>query len=337
MAELGINYLGLPLKNPLLPGASPLSKVLDSARHLEDAGAPAIVMYSLFEEQILAEERRYERFLENQDIGHGEATSFLPKQPGFKSSLEQYLEHLAGLKRSLDIPVFASLNGTSREGWLDFGKQLQQAGADALELNIYYVAADVNESAAEVEQRYLDVLTALKAEINIPVAVKITSQFSSPLNFVRRLQRAGADGVVIFNRFYQSDIDLADLSVAPTLTLSTPYEALLRVRWAAMIRGVTDVDLAVTGGFHEVDDIVKALLVGSNAVQLCSALLTHGPSRLAELLTAVDQWLDEHEYESVRQMQGSLSTRHAQDPVAFERGNYINDLNSFTPPPGVRY
>jgi dihydroorotate dehydrogenase (fumarate) len=337
MACLDTDYLGLSLKNPLLPSASPLSRAVDSARHLEDAGASGIVMYSLFEEQILAEERQYDRFGAHQDLGHGEASSFLPQPSGFRSTLDRYLEQLALLKRSLGIPVIASLNGTSREGWLDFGLELQQAGADALELNVYYVAGNPEESGGDVEQRYLDVLTDLKAKITIPIAVKITSQFSSPLNFVHRLQQAGADAVVIFNRFYQSDINLESLSVEPALQLSLPYEALLRIRWAAMIRGAVDIDIAVTGGFHEADASIKALLAGANTVQLCSTLLTHGPARLGEVLKEIEQWLDDHEYESVRQMQGSLSSRNAADPAAYERQNYLSVLGSFTPPPGVRY
>lgn len=337
MADLQSKYLGLDLKNPLVASASPLSKQLDAARHLEDAGAAAVVMYSLFEEQLLAEERQYERFMHHQALGHGEADSFLPDQPGFQSSLDHYLDQLQSLKAHLDIPVIASLNGISEHGWVAYGRDLQDAGADALEINVYYVAADAGEASSDVERRYLDVLAHLEDAVSIPVAIKLSPQFSSPLHFVKHLDQAGADAVVIFNRFYQSDINLETLTVEPKLELSSPYEALLRVRWAAILRGALDIDIAVTGGFHQADDIVKALLVGANAVQLCSTLLQHGPGRLTELRDAVSRWLDENEYESVGQMQGSLSHRKAADPAAFERESYVHVLESFKPPPGVRY
>ena len=337
MADMCVNYLGLELKNPLVASASPLSRELDSARHLEDAGAAAIVMYSLFEEQILAEERQYERFIQNQSLGHGEASSFLPDQPGYQGSLDKYLDQLQSLKTHLGIPVIASLNGVSEQGWVEYGRELQQAGADALEINIYYVAAEVAESGAQVEQRYLDVVAHLRRAVSIPIAVKLSPQFSSPVHFVDQLHQAGAQAVVAFNRFYQSDINLETLEVEPRLQLSSPYESLLRVRWAAMLRGALDVDLAVTGGFHDSSDIIKALLAGTNVVQLCSVLLLHGPHRLAELLAEVEQWLDRGEYDSVRQMQGSLSHRKAANPAAWERENYLSVLDSFTPPPGVRY
>lgn len=337
MVDLSTNYLGLQLKNPLVPSASPLSRDLDSARHLEDAGASALVMYSLFEEQILAEELQYERFMQNQSLGHGEASSFLPDPPEYQGSLDKYLDQLQSLKAHLDIPVIASLNGISELGWVEYGRELQAAGADALELNVYYVAADVAESAAEVEKRYLDVLVHLEDTVSIPVSIKLSPQFSSPVNLVKRLHQAGAAGVVIFNRFYQSDIDLDTLEVEPKLQLSNSYESLLRIRWAAMLRGALDIDLAVTGGFHDCPEIIKALLAGANIVQLCSTLLLHGPQKLQTLLTELSQWLEEREYESVRQMQGSLSYRNAANPAGYERENYLSVLDSFTPPPGVRY
>jgi dihydroorotate dehydrogenase (fumarate) len=337
MAELRVNYLGLDLKNPLVASASPLSKELDSARNLEDAGAAAIVMYSLFEEQIIAEERQYERFIENSSLGHGEASSFMPGQPNYQGSLDKYLDQLQCLKTHLDIPVIASLNGVSEQGWVEYGRELQQAGADALEINIYYVAAQLTESGADVERRYLDVVAHLQRSVSIPISVKLSPQFSSPVHFVSQLHQAGAAAVVIFNRFYQSDINLQTLEVEPHLQLSSPYESLLRVRWAAMLRGALDVDLAVTGGFHDSADIIKALLAGANVVQLCSVLLQQGPQRLAELLAELEHWLDENEYDSVSQMQGSMSYRKASDPAAWERENYLSVLDSFTPPPGVRY
>ena len=337
MVKLDTQYLGLSLKNPLVPSASPLSRDIDSALHLQDAGASALVMYSLFEEELLAEERQLERFLYHQDLGHHESSSFLPVPDNYKSGLDSYLEQLQRLKAGLDIPVIASLNGVTDEGWIDYASELQGAGADALELNVYYIANNIEESAAQVEQRYLDMLHKLLATVSIPVVVKLSSQFSSPLNFIRQLQQAGVAGVAIFNRFYQCDINLETLAVEPHLQLSTPYEALLRVRWAAMLRGQLDIDIAVTGGFHHSDDILKALLAGANVVHLCSAVLAQGPQLVAELLSQIEQWLEQNEYESVQQMRGSLCQRNAVDPSAFERSNYRQVLDSFTPPPGVRY
>ena len=337
MAGLNTQYLGLELKNPLVPSASPLSRDLDQARQLEDSGAAALVMYSLFEEQILAEERQYERFMQNQSLGHGEADSFLPDLPGYQSSLDNYLEQLQALKSKLDIPVIASLNGVSERGWVEYGGELQSAGADALELNLYYVPADAEESAADVERRYLDVLAQLDQAVSVPVAVKLSPLFSSPVHFAKHLNQAGADAVVIFNRFYQSDINLETLEVEPALQLSSAYESLMRVRWAAILRGALDIDIAVTGGFHTAQDIIKALLAGSNIVQLCSVLLTDGPQRITTLLNELDHWLEENEYESVQQMCGSLSHRNAANPSAFERENYLSVLDSYSPAPGVRY
>jgi dihydroorotate dehydrogenase (fumarate) len=337
MTDLRVDYLGLELKNPLVPSASPLSKTLDSARHLEDAGAAALVMYSLFEEQVLAEEHQYDRFIQHQTLGHAEASSFLPDQPDYQGSLDKYLAQLQALKASLDIPVIASLNGISNEGWVDYGRELEQAGADALELNVYYVAADITETALDVEQRYLEVLKHLRSEVSLPIAVKLSPQFSSPIHLVKQLQASGADAVVIFNRFYQSDINLETLAVEPMLELSSSYESLLRIRWAAMLRGALDIDLATTGGFHQTEDVLKALLAGANVVQLCSVLLAHGPQRLAAMLGNLAEWLEQYEYDSVRQMQGSLSYRNAANPADYERENYLSVLDSFTPPAGVRY
>jgi dihydroorotate dehydrogenase (fumarate) len=337
MSDLRVNFMGLELNNPLVASASPLSRDLDTARHLEDAGAAALVMYSLFEEQILAEERQYERFVANQSLGHGESDSFLPAQPHYQSSLEKYLQQVTALKQHLEIPVIASLNGVSEQGWVEYGSELVKAGADALELNLYGLAADVTESGADLERRYLDVLLKLKQAVSVPVAVKLSSQFSSPAHFAGQLQSGGASAVVLFNRFYQSDINLETLQVEPALQLSNSYESLLRVRWAAILRASLDIDLALTGGFHDSDDVVKGLLAGANVVQLCSVLLQHGPAQLSVILAGLQNWLDEKEYESLAQMRGSLSYSSAANPAEYERENYLSVLDSFTPPPGVRY
>ncbi|OAI10152.1 dihydroorotate dehydrogenase [Methylomonas koyamae] len=335
MVDLATEYLGLKLAHPLVPSASPLSKDLDSARRLEDAGAAAIVLPSLFEEKIEAEQQQMERFLFGQGIGYGEADSFHPLPPQLLTYQEQYLQHLQRLKGALQIPVIASLNGTSVGGWIEYGKALQDAGADALELNIYHLAADIAESSETVENRYLDIVRELKSQIGIPLAVKLSPQFSSPLHFVQRLQQAGADGVALFNRFYQPDIDLETLEVVPKLQLSTPAEALLRVRWTALMYGRVPVSLAVTGGFHQAEDVIKALLAGADVVHLCSVLLAQGVGKLDEIRNELAHWLIEHEYESVAQMKGSVSRQHAIDPSAYERANYIHVLDSYTPAPGV--
>jgi dihydroorotate dehydrogenase (fumarate) len=335
MVDLTTDYLGLKLANPLVPSASPLSRDTDSARRLEDAGASALVMYSLFEEKIEAEEHQMERFFYNQSIGHNEAYSFHPVPDNFQTYQEMYLEHLQTLKSELSIPVIASLNGTSLSGWVEYGKQMQQAGADALELNIYHLAANAEESGETVEARYLDILQELKEQVSVPIVMKLSSQFSSPIHFVKRLEAAGADGIALFNRFYQPDIDLETLEVLPKLVLSTSAEALLRIRWTALLYGRTKMSLAVTGGFHQAPDVLKALLAGADVVHLCSVLLQHGTGRLAEILTEMEQWLAEHEYESVSQLKGSVSQQHAIDPSTYERANYVQVLDSYSSPAGV--
>ncbi len=335
MVDLTTNYIGLKLANPLVPSASPLSKDASSARRLEDAGASALVMYSLFEEKIEAEEQQMERFFYQQSLGHGEADSFHPVPDNIQTYQEHYLEQLQKIKSSLSIPVIASLNGNSLSGWVEYGKQLQQAGADALELNIYHLAANAEESSDAVENRYLDILQELKGHVSLPIIMKLSSQFSSPIHFARRLEAAGADGIALFNRFYQPDIDLETLEVLPKLELSSSSEALLRIRWTALLYGRTKLSLAVTGGFHETPDVLKALLAGADVVHLCSVLLKQGVGHLTQILTELEQWLIEHEYESISQLKGSVSQQHAIDPSAYERANYVQVLDSYSSPAGV--
>jgi dihydroorotate dehydrogenase (fumarate) len=335
MVDLTTNYIGLKLANPLVPSASPLSKDVDSAKRLEDAGASAVVMYSLFEEKIEAEERQMERFFYNQSIGHGEADSFHPMPDNIQTYQEHYLEQLQKLKGALGIPVIASLNGTSLSGWVEYGKQMQQAGADALELNIYHLAANAEESGDDVENRYLDILRELKRHVDLPIIMKLSSQFSSPIHFAKRLEAAGANGIALFNRFYQPDIDLETRDVLPKLELSSSSDALLRIRWTALLYGRTQLSLAVTGGFHETPDVLKALLAGADVVHLCSVLLKQGVGRLTEILAELELWLIEHEYESISQLKGSVSRQHAIDPSAYERANYVQVLDNYSCPPGV--
>lgn len=329
MPDLRTTYLGLELANPLVPSASPLSRSLDMARRLEDAGAAALVMYSLFEEAVAAEDAELAQFLHHQDIGHAEATSFRPVPGDYHTTLDDYLEQIARLKEALVIPVIASLNGVSMSGWVDHGRDLESAGADALELNVYHVAADPEESGAEVEARYVDLLTALKDAVRIPITMKISPQFSSVAHMVRRLEQAGADGVALFNRFYQPDIDLETLQVNPVPQLSRSGDVLLTMRWIAILRGRVSLSLAATGGIHTTEDVVKVLLAGADVTHLASALLQNGPEHLALLRRGLSLWLEDHDYHSVAQMKGSLCQRNAPDPSAYERTGYLETLHGY--------
>lgn len=335
MVDLTTEYLGLKLANPLVPSASPLSKSLDMAKRLEDAGAAALVMYSLFEEKIESEIQHLDRFVHQQAIGHAEADSFHPVPGGYLQYQDEYFEQLRKLKEALNIPVIASLNGTSISGWIEYGREMQQVGADALELNVYYIAAEEDESPVEVEDRYTNLLEELRQNVSIPITMKLSPQFSSPVHFAKRLEDAGARGLALFNRFYQPDIDLETLQVVPRLELSSSTESLLRIRWIALLYGRVNLSLAVTGGFHTMEDVLKALLAGADVTHLCSALLTHGPGRVTEIVNDLSEWLEQHEYESIAQLKGSISQKHAIDPAAYERVNYINVIDSFSSPSGV--
>ena len=329
MVDISTKYIGLELKNPLVAASSPLTGNLEDAKHLEDAGVSAIVLPSLFEETIQHEQKQLEKYVHSQGLGHFEADSYHPVPDDYKNELDNYLDHLQRLKAELDIPVIASLNGVSNTGWIDYGKELMDAGADALELNVYYIAANHNQTGGEVEQRYLDLLKVLQQSITIPITMKLSSQFSSVSNMVKQLQAGGADGVVLFNRFYQPDIDLDTLKLKPQLELSTPTEALLRIRWIGLLRGRVDLSLAASGGFHTVESIIKALLAGADAVYLCSVLLSNGPEYCDLLLKQLSDWLIEREYESIKQMQGSVSQLCAIDPASYEHSNYIDVLKSY--------
>ena len=328
MPDLRTSYLGLQLKNPLVPSASPLSRDLDTARRLEDAGAGALVMYSLFEESVEQEDEELATMLHHQDIGFPEATTFRPVPTDYRTGLEAYLEQVQALKESLEIPVIASLNGTTTGGWLENARKVEWAGADAIELNVYYIAADPAEDAQTVEARYIDLLRALRQEVRVPITVKLSPQFSSLANLVHRLEEVGASGVSLFNRFYQPDLDLENLRVRPVAQLSRSADLLLPARWIAILAGRVGVSLATTGGIHTAEDALKALFAGSDVAHMCSALLKRGPEYLGEVLADMDGWLEEREYESVSQLKGCLSHERTPDPVAFERANYVSIVRS---------
>ena len=324
--NLSTTYLGLPLKNPLLPGASPMAHKLDTVRRLEDAGAAAIMMHSLFEEQITSQQLAEFAHTEFSAESSSEARSYFPQMKDYALGPDRYLEQIAKIKEMVAIPVIGSLNGISMGGWTDHARLIQQAGADALELNVYYVATDPNESGTAVEKRTLDILEAVKASVTIPVAVKLSSYFSSPGHFAKQLDARGAAGVVMFNRFYQPDINIEELEATPHLELSNSTELRQRLRWIAIIHGHIKASIALSGGVHSFEDIIKGIMVGADVVQVVSSLLKHGPEHLAGLLADLSRWMEVHEYESVDQMRGSMSLAHCPDPSVYERANYLRVL-----------
>lgn len=324
--NLSTTYLGLDLKNPVMPGASPLVDQLDNVRRLEDAGAAAIVMHSLFEEQITREQLAEFAHTETPAESFSEATSYFPRMEDYALGPDRYLEQIAKIKSMVGIPVIGSLNGVSPGGWTDHARLIQQAGADALELNVYYVASDPTESGTEVEARTLAILKSVKETISIPISVKLSPFFSSPGHFAKQLDAAGAAGLVLFNRFYQPDIDIEELEASHRLDLSNSTELRLRLRWTAILHGHLNADLAASGGIHTVEDIIKALMCGASVTQVVSSLLKYGPSHIGTLIAGLRHWLEDHEYESVDQLRGSMSLRHCPDPSVFERANYLRVL-----------
>jgi dihydroorotate dehydrogenase (fumarate) len=332
MPELTSRYLGLPLRTPLVASSSPLTGTLDGLRRLEDAGAAAVVLPSLFEEQLTADALAVHGALEAGTGTFAEALDYLPEQGSYDTGPDRHLELLADARRALDIPVIASLNGTTLGGWVEHARLLEQAGANALELNLYQVAADPAHASAELERRDLELVRAVRGEIAIPLAVKLSPYFTGLAHFAARLAEAGADGLVLFNRFYQPDLDLDTLEVAPHLVLSTSEELRLPLRWIGILRGQLKLSLAATSGVHRAEDALKALLAGADAVMLASALLARGPALLGELERELLSWLGEREYASVEQLKGSVSQRASADPEAFERANYLKTLRSFASP-----
>jgi dihydroorotate dehydrogenase (fumarate) len=328
--DLSVDYLGMRLPHPLVPSAAqPLSKDLDILLSLEDAGAAAVVVHSLFEEQVRAEEEELERFLDHGTDSFAEAMSFFPAPDRYEHGLNDYLELVRSAKERLSVPVVGSLNGVSPGGWTEYAKLLEEAGADALELNIYYIPTDPDQTGEDVEKLYLDVLHAVKKRVRIPVAVKVGPFFSSLPNFTRRLERAGASGISLFNRFYNSDIYIETLEVDPHLVLSNSAEALLPLRWIAILRSHLKCSLAATSGVYTAEDALKLVMAGADVVHLCGALLKHGPARLGEIRESMAQWLEQHDYESLVDAQGILCRETCPDPSAFERANYMKVIHSW--------
>jgi len=336
--DLTTRYLGFTLPHPFMPGASPLVDNLDTVLRLEDAGAAAIVMHSLFEEQVLRERYGFASVTAVHGESHVEAESYFPFTDEFALRPRRYLEQVHRIKTRVHIPVIASLNGTTSEGWLEYARLLQEAGADALEINFYHLSTDAKEDAAAVERRLIDIVAVVKESISIPIAVKLSPFFTSLPSVTAQLDRLGVAGLVLFNRFYQADIDPERLEAVPTLRLSTPSDLLLRLRWLAILHGTVRCSLAVTGGVHDAVDAVKAVMAGADGVQVVSALLRRGPSYLEHLIREFGRWGDEHEYSSITEMRGSMSLQRCPDPAAFERGTYLRILQSWDRPgsyPGV--
>lgn len=326
--DLTTTYMGMTLRTPLVPSASPLSEDIDSIKRMEDAGAAAVVFYSLFEEQITSQRYALHHHLTYGTESFAEALTYFPEPPVFNLGPEGYLNHIRKAKEAVAIPIIASLNGTSLGGWIDYALQMQQAGADALELNVYYIPTAMNLSSDQVETTYLDILHAVKGVVTVPVALKLSPFFSNMAYMAQRLDAAGADALVLFNRFYQPDIDLETLEVEPHILFSTPQDLRLPMRWIAILYGRLQADLAATSGIHTATDVIKMLMAGARVTMMCSALLEHGIDHLRIVEQGMRDWMAQHEYTSVGQMQGSMSQQHCADPSAFERAQYMRALQS---------
>jgi dihydroorotate dehydrogenase (fumarate) len=333
--DLSTTYLGFELPHPLIPGAGPMADDLDTVRRLEDAGAAAIVMRSLFEEQITSEEAATFAVTEAHGYSHGEAGSYFPPPDAFSLGPDDYLEQIRRIKGMVGVPVISSLNGATPGGWLRYARLMEEAGADALELNVYALATDASEDAHAVEERTIEMVRAVRGSVRIPLAVKLSPFYTSFANFAHRLDAAGPAGLVLFNRFWQPGIDVEELEVRRELHLSDSSELPLRLRWLAILSGNVHATLAVTGGVHTVLDVVQAVMAGAHAVQMVSALLHHGPAHLAQLRRQLVEWLEEHEYGSLREMRGSMSMRTCPDPQAYERANYMLMLQTWKPVNGA--
>ncbi len=328
MVDLKTNYLGLKLKNPLVASASPLSEKVEKVQALEEAGISAVVMYSLFEEQIIHESLELDHYLNRDQDSYAEALTYFPEVGRYTLGPEAYLQQVKALKESVKIPIIGSLNGVSSGGWIEYAQKIEQAGADALELNLYYLPTNVDITSAELESAYATLVENICSKVSIPVAVKLSPNITALPNFAKRLVDAGARGLVLFNRFYQPDFDLEALEVVPNLVLSNSDELRMPLRWIAILYGRVQADFALTSGVHKTTDIVKAMMAGAKVVMTASALLKKGPKKAAKLVKKLEEWLVENEYESIQQMQGSMSQKAIADPSAFERANYMKVLDS---------
>jgi dihydroorotate dehydrogenase (fumarate) len=333
--DLSTTYLGMALRTPLVPSASPLSQKLDNIKRMEDAGAAAVVLYSLFEEQLRLDRLELHHHLNYHTHSFAEALTFFPEPEEFYLGPEGYLNHVRKAKETVDIPIIASLNGSTMGGWVDYARRIEQAGADGLELNIYHIPTEMDVPGTAVEQTYEDILRAVKAAVGIPVAVKLSPYFSNMAHMAKRLDEAGANALVLFNRFYQPDINLDTLEVQPNVLLSTPQALRLPLRWVAILYGRIWSDLAATSGIHGAHDVLKLLMAGASVTMMCSALLRNGIDHLRTVEQELARWLEEHEYESVRQMRGSMSQQYCPDPTAFERAQYVRAVKTFQPGLGV--
>ncbi|MCX7019901.1 MAG: dihydroorotate dehydrogenase-like protein [bacterium] len=330
--NLTTTYMGLKLRSPLVPSAAqPLSDDIDSIKRMEDAGAAAIVIYSVFEEQLTQEKLELFHHLTEGTESFAEAQSYFPEPAQFELGPEGYLKHLQKARESVGIPVIGSLNGSTAGGWTSFAKQIQQAGADAVELNIYNIPTDLDLPGSQIEDQYIEVVKAVKAAVTIPVSVKISPFFSNLANMARKLDDAGADGLTLFNRFYQPDVDLETLEVRPNVLLSTPQAMRLPLRWIAILYGRVNASLAATSGIHKPEDMVKMLLAGASVTEVCSVLLRYGINHMRDLEQGLHDWMESHEYESVEQMRGSMSQVNCADPTAYERVQYMRAVTSFNP------
>nr|AIW63121.1 dehydrogenase [uncultured bacterium] len=330
MLDLSTSYMGLTLKNPVVASPSPLCEHVGNILRMEDAGIGAVVLHSLFEEQITLESEELHEFLSYGTESFAESVSYFPDMTRYNLGPEGYLEHIRKAKQAVNIPIIASLNGVSNGGWIRYAKEMEQAGADALELNIFYLANDPEVSGEQIEEMYTSLVSHVKASIGIPVAVKLGPYFSATAHMATKLDKAGADALVVFNRFYQPDFDLEALEVTPNLHLSAPHELLLRLHWVATLHGNIKADMAITGGVHTAQDVLKSMMAGARVAMMTSALLKHGIDHVETVLADLKAWMEEHEYESIRQMQGSMSRRSVADPSAFSRANYMKVLSSYS-------
>lgn len=329
--DLTTQYMGLKLKNPLVPSASPLSRDVDNIKRLEDAGASAVILYSLFEEELIMEQREMEQALTKGTESFAEALTYFPQAFEFKVGPELYLQHIQKAKAAVDIPIIASLNGSTTGGWTSFARKMAEAGADAIELNIYSIPTDMDQPAEEIESRYLEIVKAVKASVSIPVAVKIGPFFSNMANMAKRFDEAGADALVLFNRFYQPDFDLEDMSVKPSVLLSTPMARRLPLRWIAILNGRIKADLAATSGIHTAEDAIKMIAAGARITMFCSVLLRNGIGHLADIERDFRLWMEEKQYDSVETLRGSMSQVACDNPAAFERAQYIQSVTGYEP------